>query len=340
MKRNFILMMIVVIIPLLTMHSQGQSKLHKVTIYESPFYKRLNAIKDRLIKYEFFVNDSVFYSDSFKTNKEKYVKDTEKAHLKTLKTYDRFVFKKDSLFGIKNISGEIISPPKFSKFNKTEQGIFYAFNESKGCWILFNKELVQITECKYADVFCPDFDSNKCFVQKANLFGTIDTTGREMIPPLYSELKYVGDNFLLAINDERKDLITYDNKIIFSGKDKIIKEESCFDKSRGFESYCKFKKNGKIGVFDNTGKVIFPAKYDKIKIADFKGEKNNLTAFILNIDNKWSVSYNGKTLIEGLELIHPLIEMNYTDFRFEFDFLIYKKQNSYGIISNINNKLI
>ncbi len=312
---------------------------HKIVIYEEDYYKNFAAEWDKLIKYEFFVDENTFNSDEFKKNRESFIKDKEKAHLESLKTKNRYVFKKDSLFGVKELSGKVISPPVYYRFNKTEQGIFYAYNKNKGCWVLFNKALYPLTNCEYSDLFCKDFNSNKCFIEKANKFGTIDTTGKEMIPPIYSNFKYIGDSLLLAENGEKKDILTYDNRMIFSGKNKKINDTYCFNKYLGFETYCRFEENGYKGVVDNTGKIIFPPEYDDIKIASFNSEMGEIFTFILKTNDKWDLWYNGQIILKKVDFINPFIEEDYIDFKYDLDFLIFKKYNNYGIICNTYNQL-
>jgi len=339
MKKNIILMILIVIGFIGISNSQQNATKHKIIIYESPFYKRFNVEKNRLIKYEFYVNDSIFNSDDFNNDKEKYVKDKKNAHLESLKTKNRYVFEENGLFGIKDNKKVVLTKPVFKKFNKTSQGFFYAFNEKKGCWVLFNKELNQITDCKYSDIYCKDYDNNKCFIEKARKYGTIDTAGKEIIPPVYSQIKFVGEDLLFIVSNNYRDLVTYNNELVFSGKNKKIQDFTCFSKGRGFESFCRFEDNGKQGVLDSTGKIIFKAEYDNIKILDFNNGKNKIRTFFLNKNNKWNIWYNKKMFLEDVDIIHPEFERNYSDFKMEIKSIIYKKQGECGIITNIDKKL-
>lgn len=106
----------------------------------------------------------------------------------------------------------------------------------------------------------------------------------------------------------------------------VYDEELDFKKSNNSIA----KKNGKFGVINFQNKEIFPFIYDEINELD---EVENLeNTFILsNKKEDKLVNINGKTLLSGYQMIHPIF--------YDHSKFIVKKNNKFGII-DLQNKIL
>lgn len=119
-----------------------------------------------------------------------------------------------------------------------------------------------------------------------NAWGVIDSTGKNIIDPMYKEMIIVIDNskdvFLCTydVNEEtgeyKTKVINKNNKEIYTGYDKVEALEN-YDKNSNMwyeKDVLRVQKNGKYGLIDIDGKKVLNTEYDKIET--LKGVQNSL----------------------------------------------------------------
>lgn len=151
------------------------------------------------------------------------------------------------------------------------------------------------------------------------------------------DLKKIGESFEPIYNDfsTNNPEISFKNLkgkygvVDWQGNEKIpfvYDEVLDFKKSKNSIA----KKNGKFGVINFQNKEIFPFIYDEINELD---EVENLeNTFILsNKTEDKVVNINGKTLLYGYRMIHPIF--------YDHSKFIVKKNNKFGIV-DLHNKIL
>lgn len=151
------------------------------------------------------------------------------------------------------------------------------------------------------------------------------------------ELKKIGESYKPIFNDFSTDTpeISFKNLngkygvVDWQGNEKIpfVYDEE-LDFKKGNNSIAK--KNGKFGVINNQNKEIFPFIYDEInELDDVENIKN--TFILSNKTEDKIVNLNGKTLLSGYQVIHPIF--------YDHSKFIVKKENKFGIV-DLQNKIL
>ena len=151
------------------------------------------------------------------------------------------------------------------------------------------------------------------------------------------ELKKIGESYEPIHNDFSTDNPEISFKSLkgkfgvvdWQGNEKIpfvYDEELAFKKGNNSIA----KKNGKFGVINNQNKEIFPFIYDEIiELDDVENIEN--TFILSNKTEDKLVNINGKTLLSGYQLIHPIF--------YDHSKFIVKKGNKFGIV-DLQNKIL
>lgn len=151
------------------------------------------------------------------------------------------------------------------------------------------------------------------------------------------DLKKIGESFEPIYNDFSTDNpeISFKNLkgkygvVDWQGNEKIpFVYDEALDFKKSNNSIAK--KNGKFGVINFQNKEIFPFIYDEINELD--EVKNLENTFILynKTENKL-VNINGKTLLSGYQMIHPIF--------YDHSKFIVNKNNKFGIV-DVHNKIL
>jgi len=311
--------------------AQAKKTKQKLLVYESDVhfwdhdFKSKMVYKDSLIEYQFEIDTNIIIGNRYYRHfiDLDTVTNKEKNHLLTLKTKNRIVYKEGKLYGIKNTKGKIIEEPKFDVFYKSKQDFFYARDNHTNYWGLYDNNLNAITKCDYYDVFCPNFKKG-CFVSIGKYWGSIAPNGKLQIPIYYESVRFTPEGLLIGENSDCREVLSINNDTLLS------KEKGCLEKQ--YENHNKsefiYKKNKKFGVIDNTGKNILELKYDRILIVHTKSENKRYLAYLVMVDDKWSLLYENKEIFSSLEFIKNIA--GYYPLKLNF----YKKNGFIGIIKN------
>jgi hypothetical protein len=130
------------------------------------------------------------------------------------------------------------------------------------------------------------------------------TANREwIIVPFYDEIRSEGNGFLVRINDKKGFYNTHGKQVLDTLYDEVyVMYEYLFARKREYDIYS-------CGVFDLTGKIIYPFDYHDIKIAD--------SLFILQAKatkdktSKWGVQRFNKEIVTPFiydKIIKPFVK--------------------------------
>ncbi len=253
------------------------------------------------------------------------VKNLEQYHLKTLVTKNRYVFFENGLYGIKNRKGEIVYPAIYDKFYKSTQNFYYARNNKNHLWGLFDKNLNQISDCNYNDIYCRDFKKG-CFVKSGKYWGSIDAGGNVMIPIVYIDVTFTSDGLFLGLNDRWHDLLTIKNDTLFTGKNghKITKHFENNNKTKFI-----YKEKDKYGLINNKGEIELDPIYDNIFLTNVYFNKSYQTAYLYKQNDGWSLKLGDTLIFSSLDFVEE-IKNEYSPLTINF----YKKNGKLGIVNN------
>lgn len=172
-------------------------------------------------------------------------------------------------YGLIDTSGKIILPTKFDDIKLFCNNLFWVKANNK--WGVVNSDGILVTPYKYSE-------TRGSRVVHNDLWGYLDKSGNEVIPCKYRSIDYIRGNILqarLPLEDTNDYYIFYEDKLI----PQTFKDISPFH-----DGYATFGINGKKGIIDHNGNVVFQCIYEDISYAGeglFIIEKNG---FIGHID--------------------------------------------------------
>ncbi|MDD4781120.1 MAG: WG repeat-containing protein [Tissierellia bacterium] len=127
-------------------------------------------------------------------------------------------------------------------------------------------------------------NDDRIIASKNNNYGLIDINQNEIIPFEYNYMDYISDNFIVASNEDGKyGVINIDNEILLSFEYDEI--------SNVYESddYFRISKNNKFGLVNvNDIKIVIPFEYDNIEYSgnELVIARNNNKSGLINMNNK------------------------------------------------------
>ncbi|MCA6596827.1 MAG: WG repeat-containing protein [Pseudanabaena sp. M046S1SP1A06QC] len=175
----------------------------------------------------------------------------------------------DGKYGVIDKSGRVILRIEFDEISRLENGYFkvqlnkkYGLKDVTGKTLVETKyESVELHKNGYFKISILKQNSNKYF-RSTNLFGYIDSSGREIIKPDFEELEdFMLSNLALFRNHQESNsgLINTKGQIVFR----------CNEIRRFEENLAAFQINDKWGFVNQYGKIVVEAKF--LEVGDFKG---------------------------------------------------------------------
>jgi hypothetical protein len=183
---------------------------------------------------------------------------------------------------IDKIGGFLSIPGKYSEIGELHEGLAVVsrqVNDSLlfGCINKSGTEVIPPT-FEFLDNF---LEGTSVFLKKGRA-GMVDNTGKILIPPYYDELyRYDQRHYIFALND-LQGLIRLDGKVILPAKYSSI----------GFfsEGLCPVKRSGNWGFADTSGQEFIPCQFSEIK-GGFAGGKATV-----KLGDKWWMATGKDTL--------------------------------------------
>jgi hypothetical protein len=243
-------------------------------------------------------------------------------------------------WGVINEKGEIVIEPTYDEMitipdSKTDvficmQNVDYDLNKytvkvlnSKNKEIFTNYDIVEAIE-NTDSVGNMWYEEGVLKVQKGELYGLIDLTGKEILAPEYDEITpLLGvKNSLLLKKDDQYGLCDNKGNIIVNTEYKEIKGIGDSYKN----GYIVINSEDKYGLIDFTSKVILNAEYENIK----QVSGNNI--YIVKKDGKWQAINSNKEVLVA-DKFDDVVQI-------ASDKLIIVKNKKYGVISSSGEEII
>jgi len=192
-----------------------------------------------------------------------------------------FLAKKDSLFGLIDIEGNIVLPFEYEDIICEHLGDIFV--KKKGKWGIVNEDNEQLLPIEYDYIAYAWDDSGKdtgnYIVVQNDKFGKITKTGNEIFPCLYDGIttwvEYGPEGHYVMI-DNRMGLIDRDGNVL------VPVQYDRVGFIGGGTNWAEICDNNKIGLYDTKSKSFFlPLEYDYLCVdMDWFGFKNTPTTII------------------------------------------------------------
>ena len=180
------------------------------------------------------------------------------AQISTDEKFNGFGYLRPSNYGYIDKTGKIVIEPQFDFSQDFCNGFAQVYDRTSELYGFINRkgDLVIPYQFKEAE----DFSENGLAAVRLNdKWGYIDTTGKFVIEPKF---QYAGSfrngmaQVKVIINDEKWECIDTTGK--------TVPAPDCYACGYFENGFATFRKNGKVGIIDTTGKIIIEPKYDEI----------------------------------------------------------------------------
>lgn len=170
-----------------------------------------------------------------------------------------FKIKKGNYYGILDNSGKFLKPIQYSHVDGLSGHLITACDEITGCGILTTKgeEVLPLTQDGIIARAGSDYQFS---ISKNGKYGIIDTYGNKILDYILPEIKQISTDVVYTKNGSLEGISRLkDGKTILSPiYQNIVELEQT--------GYYKMKSNGKWGVVDINGNIIYPCKYGTFEI--------------------------------------------------------------------------
>jgi WG containing repeat len=216
------------------------------------------------------------------------------------------IVRRDTLVGVVDPDGKVLIPFEYQSLSATKAG-FLARKDKKVFFIDLSNKLISdkydkveyTHRCDYPDI------KNYLKVKKDGRYNFVDSLFRPMLPPVYSDLKflYMRPTILIGKKEEGKVLISCSSwEPIGKTYEDIVKVD---------DSLLFVTENGKTGIIDKNGVVYAEMIYDSIglEISNYP-----ILLYVMKKDGRYALYKNAKFL---------------TDFKYD----TFRRLGSYYIVS-------
>lgn len=197
-----------------------------------------------------------------------------------------FIAKQYGKVGILDTAGRIILPIEYELIgeNADENGFRLIRKDNDHCGLM-NSRYEMVIPCIYQLIIGPYPDEHFFRVCKDGKVGTMDTTGKFIIPLVYRQINLFVNGRALAKKDTLYGFIDEKGNTLIP-----FQFEEVYGK---FENgLAGFRRNGKWGYIDTTGKTVIEPMYDQCQ--PFRA---NITGVKLN--GKWGfINRKGKLVVD------------------------------------------
>lgn len=197
-----------------------------------------------------------------------------------------FIAKQHGKVGVLDTSGRIVLPIIYESIRGvTDANGFRVVQMDYNHYGMINSRYEVVIPCVYELIQCGYGNEEFFRVWKDHKCGTMDTTGKFIIPPLYSQLNLFVNGRARAKKDSLYGFIDDRGNVLIP----FEFEEVYGEFNHGLAG---FRRDGKWGFIDTTGAIIIPAQYDEVRRFS-----SSITGVKLN--GKWGfISRNGKLVVD------------------------------------------
>lgn len=203
---------------------------------------------------------------------------------------DMAIVRRDSLVGVVNPKGEVLIPFEYQSLSATLAG-FLARKDKKVYFIDSSNKVISdkydkveyTHRCDYPDI------KNYLKVKKDGRYNFVDSLFRPMLPPIYSDLKflYMRPTILIGKKDEGTELISCSSWLpIGKTYENIVKVD---------DSLLFVTENGKTGIISKGGVVYAEMIYDSIGL-DISNYP--ILLYVMKKDGRFALYKNAKFLTD------------------------------------------
>jgi hypothetical protein len=272
-----------------------------------------------------------------------------------------FYIKKGEKYGIINLDGQEILPPKFDKVKYDIQSFIFVQNENywglfdaqtNGVlplewqdWVLFSGSIIRlrkkenavlfdlntrqfITNKKY-DNYIP-YSDDKIVVRQGNKVGLIDLNGRELLRCRYSEIQPFGNDLYRVKNEGNWGIVQDGDSLILPTKYDFITPLS--------GSVSAIKNGETFGIVNLQGQIVIPFEFSKISIEEGQAKAYQgvaLTIYNFDDDGNLQNEYNYKkvgSIKVGRTMRRQTVTQTTQDFRIgKFEWYHDPMQDRWGL---------
>lgn len=197
-----------------------------------------------------------------------------------------FEARKFGRLGIVHVNGNVLLPFEYELINDYPTKYeFRIVKKDETHWGIINRRYELVLPPVYGGVSVGyDYDYFE-FWQNGKA-GTTDTTGKVIIPPLYTQIFQFENNRAMAQKDTMYGFIDRQGNVLIP-----FVYEQCFGK---FDNgLCGIRQNGKWGFIDSTGKEIIAPQYEEVRRfqSEITGVKKDGKFGFINRQGKLVVPY-------------------------------------------------
>lgn len=232
-----------------------------------------------------------------------------------------FRVRKDGRYGILDYLGNEVIPMSFEsvRFIKDKYGIVRGSNSKYG---LINRGGDTLVPFKYSYI---DYGMTGHYfmIRDGSLEGIMDTTGKEIVKPIYQNLKYYDKNFIAVKYNERYGFIDSTGTLIVDYKYEKVKEV--------WNDYVTVRMNNKFGVVRKSGEEVLPCimdaeiDYNHLMLYGYESFSSNLKYGLM--DSNFRI------------LVQPKFDSP-VNYPYGQNLFIVRQGNLFGVIDHVGRELI
>jgi hypothetical protein len=232
------------------------------------------------------------------------------------------IFAENGKYGVKTDKDVVLIEPKYDFIDKFEGGKGPAFLGGSGKAYTFLNGKMGLISDKGKEMIPPtynyiyDFEKGKALVVKDSLYGLVDEKGVEIVAPKYQKIQRIKDDNYLVMKDGLWGVLNSNGHETIAPKYVAI-----FHCKDGFKTFS----DGKIGMLDEKGSLMFEPAYEDVGIKD-----NNV--FIIVSQGRYGILNK-----DGKQILAPAYQ--YID-KFDGGRALILKDNLWGLINTDGTEII
>lgn len=174
------------------------------------------------------------------------------------------IFKKNGLYGLMDLSTDILIPPLYQQFNGFRQIMYtkdpnpYAMVMRDSLYGYIDRQGKEVIPCKYKHLGY-EIHNNRVFYQENNKYGFLDTTGKAVVAPVYDRVFDFKIDVTAVQKGEKWAIINDKGKPVTEFIYDMIVGHTWYD-----QQFVVVYQNNKCGVIDKKGKLVLPIEYEAI----------------------------------------------------------------------------
>ncbi len=200
-------------------------------------------------------------------NKNRFVSDSISVVVEPTLKYDNVsgfsegfaVVEKDKKYGYVDQNGKEVVPPTYYSAGSFSDGVAVAYSKEDCTWHIIDKTGNVKAQLKGYDNVGYSFSNGLIQVEKDDKYGLADTTGKEVLPPVYDSVGDFNDGLAWVEKNEMWGLIdTTGNEVL-----------PFIYNQRFNEGFSRVKEDGNLSLVDKTGKEVLTLPHDCYSVCNF-----------------------------------------------------------------------